>query len=262
MPSLFTLRLYANLIYPAFPLDSVIGIRHSVSIRVVFDWNLAAISYNGPARENAMITAFMTGLLLSFLGSMIPTGPIALIIIRNGMHRKQLSAISIAFGAALAEAAYASVAYLGISFALSRYPLGTSVLRLVSSALLIAFAIVWSAGDHTLKPLAQSRERVGSNFLLGLSVAGLNPTFLATWAGTVAIARGAGLMLDAHAVPAFAVGVASGPVLWFYILLRIICRHAESLGPERLRIVEKVLPAGLLLMAGVILAQALIPLLK
>jgi len=209
-----------------------------------------------------MITAFMTGLFLSFLGSMIPTGPVALIIIRNGMRRRQQSAIAIAFGAALAEAAYATVAYLGISFALSRYPLGASVLRLVSSALLIMFAIVWFTSDHTPKPGSRLRERIGSNFLLGLSVAGLNPTFLATWAGTVAIARGAGLMLEAPVVPAFTVGVAVGPVLWFFILLRIICRHTKSMGPERLRFVEKVLPIGLLIMAGVILAQALIPLLK
>ena len=209
-----------------------------------------------------MTTAFITGLLLSFLGSMVPTGPIALIIIRNGMHRRPLNAISIAFGAALAEAAYASVAYLGIGFALSRYPLGISVLRMVSSALLITFAIIWFTGDHLPKPRSESHAGIGSNFLLGLTVAGLNPTFLATWAGVVAIARGFGLMLDAPAAPAFAVGVAAGPVFWFFILLRIIYRHAESLGPEKLRVVEKVLPVGLLIMAGVILAQALIPLLK
>jgi len=209
-----------------------------------------------------MVTAFIVGLLLSFLGSMMPTGPIALIIIRNGLYRKRLSALSIAFGAALAEAAYASIAYLGISFALSRYPLGTSVLRLVTSGLLIAFAIIWIIGGHTPKPKGESRERIGSNFLLGLSVAGLNPTFLATWAGAVAIARGAGLMLEIPAVPAFAVGVATGPVLWFFILLRFVCRHAESVSPEKLKIIEKILPAGLLIMAGVILAQALISLLK
>ena len=44
------------------------------------------------------------------------------------------------------------------------------------------------------------------SFLLGLSIAGLNPTFLVTWAGAVAIVRGAGLISELHWAPAFAVG--------------------------------------------------------
>ena len=70
-----------------------------------------------------MILALIIGLLISFIGSMIPTGPIALIVLKHGLGRQKLSALCLVSGAALAEAGYAMLAYLGINFALSRYPL-------------------------------------------------------------------------------------------------------------------------------------------
>jgi len=207
-----------------------------------------------------MIVVFLTGLFLSFMGSMMPTGPIAVIVLRYGMRRRKLSALFVASGAAVAEAGYALLAYLGINFVLSRYPLETFILRLISSVLLMGFAALWIAGHHAPMPKKTEHEYVGANFLLGLTVAGLNPTFLATWAGVVAIARGAGLISEIHHAPAFAFGVAAGPVLWFWILLWILTRHAGSIHPEHLKKIEKALPIILLIMAGVILAQALISL--
>jgi threonine/homoserine/homoserine lactone efflux protein len=207
-----------------------------------------------------MIVVFLIGLFLSFMGSMIPTGPIAVIVLRHGMRGRNLSGLFVACGAALAESGYALLAYLGINFVLSHYPLETFILRLISSVLLIGFAALWIAGHHAPKPKKTEREYVGASFLLGLTVAGLNPTFLATWAGAVAIVRGAGLISQIHDAPAFAFGVAAGPVLWFWILLRILMRHAETLHPENLTKIEKALPIILLIMAGVILAQALISL--
>ena len=119
---------------------------------------------------------------------------------------------------------------------------------------------MWIVHHHAPKPRKTGREYVGASFLLGLTVAGLNPTFLATWAGAVAIVRSAGLLSEIHAAPAFAFGVAAGPVLWFWILLGILARHAETLRQENIKRIEKALPIILLIMAGVILAQAFISL--
>ncbi len=207
-----------------------------------------------------MIVVFLTGLFLSFIGSMMPTGPIAVIVLRYGMRGRNLSGLFVATGAALAESGYALLAYLGINFVLSHYPLETFILRLISSVLLIGFAALWIAGHYAPKPKKIEREYVGASFLLGLTVAGLNPTFLATWAGAVAIVRGAGLISEIHYAPAFAIGVAAGPVLWFWIFFRVLMRHAGTIRPENLTKIEKALPIILLIMAGVILAQALISL--
>jgi threonine/homoserine/homoserine lactone efflux protein len=208
-----------------------------------------------------MIVAFVAGLLMSFIGSIAPAGPIALIVLKRGLGGQNRNALSLASGAALAEAAYALLAYLGVNFAFSRYPLQTSILRMIAGAILIVFAVLCIFG-RAPQPKAEGRGHAGANFLLGLSIAGFNPTFLVTWAGAMAVARGAGLILDLEAAPAFALGVTAGPVLWFWILLKILTRHIVRFRPEVLGALEKVLPIILLAIAGVLLAQAFIPLVR
>jgi threonine/homoserine/homoserine lactone efflux protein len=212
------------------------------------------ILHNGNDR---MIAAFVTGLSLSFIGSMTPTGPIALIVLKYGMRKQNQNALFVAAGAAVAESGYALLAYLGISFALSRYPLEASLLKFISGIILAAFAAILIIKGHTPRRKERDREYAGRSFLLGLSIAGLNPTFLVTWAGVVAIARGAGLMSGFQAAPAFTIGVAIGPVLWFWILLTILTRPVKFIGPEKLEKIERALPILLLVLAGVMLAQAL-----
>jgi threonine/homoserine/homoserine lactone efflux protein len=203
-----------------------------------------------------MIVAFVTGLLMSFIGSMIPTGPIALIVLKRGLGRQKLGALAIVSGAAVAEAGYALLAYLGIHLALSRYPVQTSILRMIAGIILIGFAVFCFFESHGHKPKNTSPKYAGANFLLGLSIAGLNPTFIVTWAGAVAVARGAGLISGIHAAPGFALGVIVGPILWFWILLKILTRHVEYLHPDSLRKIEKALPIVLLILAGIMLWQA------
>jgi threonine/homoserine/homoserine lactone efflux protein len=203
-----------------------------------------------------MIVAFVTGLLMSFIGSMIPTGPIALIVIKRGLGRQKLGALSIVSGAAVAEAGYALLAYLGLQFALSRYPVQTSILRIIAGVILLVFAAICIFDSHGPKPKKSSPKYAGANFLLGLSIAGLNPTFLVTWAGAVAVARGAGLISGINAAPGFAAGVIVGPILWFWILLRLMTRHVLDLHPDILRKIEKALPVVLIILAGVMLWQA------
>jgi threonine/homoserine/homoserine lactone efflux protein len=209
-----------------------------------------------------MVAGFVAGLLLSFIGSMTPTGPIAIIVLKYGMRRENQRALFVAAGAAVAEAGYALFAYLGIRFALSRYPLEAPLLRLISGIVLALFSVIWIFSGHTSRREGRNREYAGRSFLLGLSIAGLNPTFLVTWAGAVAIARGAGLISGFQSAPAFAVGVTVGPILWFWILLTILTRRVKSISPEKLEKIEKALPFILLVLAGVMLVQAFPEILK
>lgn len=204
-----------------------------------------------------MIVAFVTGLLMSFVGSMIPTGPIALIVIRRGIAGHRLGALALVSGAALAEAGYALLAYLGISFALARYPIQASLLQVIACIILVAFAMMCIFSHKLPKPDRKSSGYAGANFLLGLSIAGLNPTFLVTWAGAVAVARGAGLISGIHTAPGFAVGVIVGPILWFWLLLKVLTRHVEDLHPDILRKIEKAVPIILLILAGAMLWQTI-----
>ncbi|MBP1623894.1 MAG: hypothetical protein H6Q07_1914 [Acidobacteria bacterium] len=209
-----------------------------------------------------MIAAFITGLLMSFVGSMIPTGPIALIVLKRGLNLQKMGALAIVSGAAVAEAGYALLAFLGIQLALSAYPVQTFILRMVAGVILVGFAVFCFLDTHGHKPKQTSPKYAGTNFLLGLSIAGLNPTFLVTWAGAVAVARGAGLISGLHVAPGFALGVIFGPILWFWLLLKILTRHVEYLSPESLKKIERALPFVLLILAGVMLWQALFLLLN
>lgn len=203
-----------------------------------------------------MIVSFTTGLIMSFIGSMIPAGPIALIVIKRGLGRQKFGALAIVAGAALAEAVYAMLAFLGIHLALSAYPVQTSILRMIAGIILIGFAAFCFFDTHGHKPKNMSPRYAGANFLLGLSVAGLNPTFLVTWAGGIAVARAAGLISGLHAAPGFALGVIVGPIVWFWILLKILNRHVEYLNPDSLKKIERTLPVVLLVLAGIMLWQA------
>ena len=207
-----------------------------------------------------MVLAFVTGLLMSFMGSMIPTGPIALIVLKHGLGRQKTRALSLVSGAALAEAGYALLAYLGVDFALSRYPLQTTLLHMLAGLILVGFGILCLFDGHPAREKVPSRDYRGANFLLGLSIAGLNPTFLVTWTGIVTAARATGLISGMKAAPGFALGVIVGPVLWFWILLKILTRHAEYLSPKALKRIEKAVPIVLLFLGGIILVRAFIPL--
>ena len=209
-----------------------------------------------------MILAFITSLLMSFIGSMIPSGPIAIIVLKRGLNHQKLSALCLVSGAALAEAGYALVAYLGIDFALSRYPLQASIVRMLAGVILIGFAVICFFDKHTSHKKTISHDYTGANFLLGLSIAGFNPTLLITWTGAVAAARATGLISGIHAAPGFALGVIVGPILWFWILLKILTWRAEFISPKTLRIIEKALPIALLVLGMIILAQAIIPLMN
>ena len=206
-----------------------------------------------------MISSFVVGLLMSFFGSMIPTGPIALIVLKRGLRGQNLGALSLVSGAALAEAGYAALAYLGINLALSHYALEDFILRILAAGILIVFAIVCIFDGHAHPSKKSNGENPGGNFLLGFSIAGLNPTFIVTWAGAVTAARGVGLISDFRAAPTFALGVILGAILWFWILLRILNHHAGRLSPETLKVIEKALPVALLILAGIILVKAFLP---
>jgi threonine/homoserine/homoserine lactone efflux protein len=209
-----------------------------------------------------MIPGFITGLILSFIGSMTPTGPIALIVLKYGMRRQRQNALFVAAGAALAEAGYALLAYLGITFALSRYHIEPWLLKLISGIILAIFSVAWILKGHSSSHMTRDRVYAGRSFLLGLSIAGLNPTFLVTWAGAVAIARGAGLLNGFQVAPAFAIGVMAGPVLWFWILLIILTHPVKYISPEKLEKIERALPYMLLVLAGYMLVQTMIQMIR
>lgn len=200
-----------------------------------------------------MITTFFAALVMSLVGSMPPAGPVAVIVLGLGVRRRTADALSFSVGAAIAESGYALIVYLGAGCALSRFPISTSLLRVVSAALLIAVASAFLVRRGPTQPGAVAEDRPRAHFAVGLAMAGLNPTFLATWAGAIAAARSLGLLADAHHAPAFALGVLAGPVLWFRIIATVISSGGMDIRPRIIKGIERAVPIVLLVLAAAML---------
>ena len=192
---------------------------------------------------------------------MPPTGPIAMIALERGLRGQNRSALFVVAGGVIAEAGWAVLAYLGITCLISRYPVQTTLLQLTAGVLLAVFAIVTIVRRRSPATATKPHKFTGASFLLGLSVAGLNPTFLVTWGGAVAVARSIGLQLAVEDAPGFALGVASGPILWYSIVLKLLSLHRHRFRPEMLGIIAKIMPFILLAVAMILLGEAVKPLL-
>jgi threonine/homoserine/homoserine lactone efflux protein len=182
-----------------------------------------------------LILAFIVGLFLAFAGSMPIAGPIAVVIVSKGLENKARAGICIAAGAAVAESAYAFMAFWGLTSVLNRFPVVLRASRLFGCALLIALGVYFILRKRKESaPPKDQAERAGfQNVLFGLSVTAANPTLIVTWTAAVSAAHSMGILrvraLDAFP---FAGGVAVGIVAWFVILLWLLSRFRSRVNPS------------------------------
>jgi len=183
-----------------------------------------------------MLLALLFGFLFGFIGSMPLAGPIAVLVFRHGLRQQSRAGLALAAGAALAESAYAFLAYWGMGALLVRFPVMATVSR--GAAVLILLGLgVWFVLQKTSDVEPKDRRvRARSSFALGLIITSLNPTFLATWSAAVTVLHS--LQLVPRSLVAafpFALGVGVGIVGWFWLMLALIRRYHDRLHPETLR---------------------------
>ena len=85
-----------------------------------------------------MVPAVLIGFAFGFLGSMPVAGPISLLVLHLGLANEGRRAFHLALGAALAEGAYALLAFWGLSAALARYPLLLPASRILGAVIPLA----------------------------------------------------------------------------------------------------------------------------
>lgn len=181
-----------------------------------------------------MLVAIVCGFLFGFLGSMPLAGPVAVLVVSQGVRRQYRHAFRIAVGAAVAESMYALVAFIGFSAFIGRHSLFIPISRGVAAVILISLGVrfaLWKDADSEPGP---AREKPGaSSFLLGFSITALNPTLLATWGAATAALFGSGIgAFTSWMAAPFALAAGIGIVSWFAVVLTLLRRFGEHF-PQR-----------------------------
>jgi threonine/homoserine/homoserine lactone efflux protein len=183
-----------------------------------------------------VLLTVLVGFAFGYLGSMPVAGPISVLVLHLGLAHDPRHALHLAVGGAVAEGAYALVAFWGLSTVLAAYPVILPVSRLVGATLLLALGLVMALrrvrGATPADPRQPARGRKRS-LVLGFLVTAVNPTLIVTWSAAVGALHATGLvdMNRAAALP-FAGSVAVGIIAWFLTLLWLVAKWRNRLGLE------------------------------
>jgi threonine/homoserine/homoserine lactone efflux protein len=198
-----------------------------------------------------MLVTALIGFALGWVGSIPVAGPISALVLTRGLEGRFRAGVFIAIGGALAEAAYAFLAFYGFSTLLTDYPIIKPLSNAAGAVVLAALGVsfVRKQGDAP-ESKAPPRDTDLGSFFLGASICAMNPALIATWtaATTALYASDAVQVTGAHATP-FAAGCALGISGWFITLLALVRRYRGRFTPATLAKVVRVIGAALLALA-------------
>ena len=199
-----------------------------------------------------MLTAALLGFALGFVGSMPLVGPIAILVFTRGVENRARNGFYLALGAAIAESAYAYLAFWGFSQLLERYPWIEPTTRAVGAVILTALGLRFALGGGQF-PVEKtgSTAEVGNkrSFFLGFAVTALNPALIATW--TLALTTlflFSDIGFDASRALPFSIGVGTGIISWFSLLLSLLARFRDRFRPATLTRAIRVMGVALTLL--------------
>lgn len=224
-------------------------------------------------RGATMFIALVAGMILGFVGSIPIAGPISALVLERTLAGQPNFARGVSVGAALAEAGYATLAFVGIGEFISRFPgiaLGTKLFGVV---VLIVVAVLLLRGSDAIPVAttaggarddgndAQQGQRARLRGVgVGFTIAIMNPALIATWSTTTATLFATGYVhLDAPSTVGFAVGTCLGIAGWLVILVGIVSRNAERLAPTALRLARRGGAGFALAVSAVLAVQAARP---
>ena len=198
-----------------------------------------------------MLIAALVGFAFGFIASMPIAGPITALMFVRSVDGEYRSALYIGIGSVFAEAAYAFLAFWGFSTLLAEYSWIVPVAHGIAAALLLGLGIAFiRRRAETEAPDKEGGDRVAS-LLIGLSISGLNPTLLATWAGasTMLFSTGWVDFSPSLALP-FALGAGFGILCWYFVLVRLVRHYRSRFSQDALNRVIRWFGVFLLLVSG------------
>jgi threonine/homoserine/homoserine lactone efflux protein len=194
-----------------------------------------------------MIIALILGVALGFVGSMPVAGPISILVLKYALENRRREAISLSIGASVAEAAYAFIAFWGLSSVVLRYPNTLPTMRIVGALVLIGIGAYFGLRRPTL--VRSSDETValtGTTWITGFAVTMFNPTLIVTWTTIITALHATSIFrLDPSDAIPFAVGVVGGIVGWFVVLIALVQRFRAHLQPKTITVLIRSLGSRL-----------------
>lgn len=197
-----------------------------------------------------MLAAVTFGFGFGFVGSMPLAGPIAILVFVRAVDGRPRTALYIGLGCAVAEAAYATLAFLGFSALLRDVPFIVPASRALAAVILLGLAFHFLRRPDDARPEPGPEGARSGSFLLGFTITALNPTLIGTWAAATATLFSTGMVPfePALAVP-FGLAVAGGIAGWYLVLTALVRRYRERFRIRTLNRVIRVTGALLVFLA-------------
>jgi threonine/homoserine/homoserine lactone efflux protein len=176
----------------------------------------------------SFLAVSLVALVFSFVGSLPLVGPIAVLVVSNGVNGRYKDALQIGLGAAVAEGIYAFLAFWGFATFLARYAIVLPISRAVTAAVLLSLGVHFLF--FRLKDVAptSARQAKRGRFWVGFSISILNPTLLATWSAVTTFLYSKQLvaMTALLAIP-FGGFAAGGIMLWAFMMVALMRTFRE-----------------------------------
>lgn len=184
------------------------------------------------------IAPFILGTIAGFIVS-AGVGPIGLTAMTKSLEESFLSGFLVGVGAAFLDMIYSAIAAFGLSTFLD-YPIVSLIFQILGIPLLIYLGI---RSLRYMPILPDSKTKIKNikyhnSVLIGMSIYLANPTFLPLWVGIVGILHARAFLGSTFTENSiFALGVAFGTLVWFYLILKLIKKWNLLTKPE---IIKKV----------------------
>jgi threonine/homoserine/homoserine lactone efflux protein len=176
----------------------------------------------------SFLAVSLVALVFSFVGSLPLVGPIAVLVVSNGVNGRYKDALQIGLGAAVAEGIYAFLAFWGFATFLTRYAIVLPISRAVTAAILLSLGVHFLF--FQLKDVAPTSvgEAKRGRFWVGFSISILNPTLLATWSAVTTFLYSKQLfaMTGMLAIP-FGGFAAGGIMIWAFMMVTLMRKFRE-----------------------------------
>lgn len=200
---------------------------------------------------------FARGLLIG-LSIAAPVGPIGVLCIRRTLTDGRLAGLATGLGAATADAAYGVVAGFGITVVAHLLLAHAFWIRLIGGLFLCYLGLKTFVGTPAERPAAVAGGRsLARAYTSALALTLTNPLTILSFA---AIFAGLGAGVAGSTAPAAALlvlGVLLGSALWWLILTGAVGLLRSRLTPPRLRWVNRLSGAVLLIFGAIALVSLL-----